>query len=69
MDPTHRTLVEQVDAVWCWALQRIDDSAVIAEGQASAEADASDAAIEAGHSLGLYTIDRTDSSTAMMAKA
>lgn len=64
--PTHRTLVEQVGQRFCWALQRIADSAILAEGECTTDYAASDAAVESGHTLGLACVDQADSLTAVM---
>ena len=64
MTPTHRTLVEPVGQRFCWALQRLADSAILAEGECATAAAASDAAVESGHSLGLACVDQADSLTA-----
>lgn len=64
MTATHRTLVEQVGSSWHWALQRLADNAILAEGECATDYEASDAAVESGHALGLACVDQADSLTA-----
>lgn len=66
---THRTEVLHTNSRWFWWLTSLRDGAVVKSGQCDTEADATDAAVEAGHSLGLYTIDRTNTNSALMGKA